>query len=180
MALEVFALRDLSAGEEITFAYLDNNLDAKREKRQAHLKEHWNFECKCALCTATGDALALSEDRRELIASAKARLRQRIDNPKYVYRAATQLVQLYEEEGLVAPRATANEIAAYAAAMIGEENETRRFANSAKRYWRILSGRDSPEVQRMDELRRDPTGHPSWKAQMNVGEGPEGVQNKGA
>jgi len=176
MALEVFALRDMTGGEEITFAYLDNKLDAKREERRAHLKEHWGFDCECSLCSATGDELLYSEDRRDLMAAAKARLRARMDEPKYVYRASTQLVQLYDDEGLIALRATANEIAAYASAMIGDENETRRFANAAKRYWRIMAGRDSAEVQRMDELRRDPLAHPSWNAVMKVGQGPEGIQ----
>jgi hypothetical protein len=178
MALEVFALRDLEGGEEITFAYLDDTLNAKREKRIEHLKENWNFECKCSLCAGTEDEIALSDDRRNLMESAKERLRHSANRPKYLYRAATQLVQLYEDEGLIAPRARANEIAAYAAAMIGDENEARKFANAAKRYWRIMAGKDSGEVQRMDELRRDPTSHPSWKAELKVGEGPEGAQPK--
>jgi hypothetical protein len=171
-ALTVFALRDIEASEEVTFAYLDSALDASRADRQKLLKENWNFECSCSLCSATAEEIALSDDRRTLIQGAKDKIRFANGRARNIYRGATQLAHLYEEEGLVAPRARANEIAAFASAMMGEENEARRFANAAKRYWRILAGKDSFEVKRVDELRRDPRGHPSWKAELKVEDPP--------
>ena len=69
----------------------------------------------------------------------------------------------------MAPRARAYEIAAFASAMVGDENETRKYANLARRYWRVLAGRDSFEAKSMDELRTDPRGHPSWRANLQVG-----------
>jgi hypothetical protein len=180
MALQAFALRDINPGEEITIAYLDEALDAPREKRQEQLKENWGFTCKCALCSADPEKIAISDEHRIMIAHDKEKLRRGLaeQKPTVMYRVATQMCQLYEDEGLIAPRAKSYEIAAYAAAMIGDENEVRRFANLAKRYWRILAGKDSFEVRKMDDLRRDPTGHPSWKAHLKVGN-QEGVLKQG-
>jgi hypothetical protein len=176
MALTLFALRDLAPGEEVTISYLYAALEAPRSVRQEQLKQHWNFDCQCSVCSASAEEVALSDDRRERIGHANEKLARPDANARYLYRAATQLAQLYDEEGLITPRARTNEIAAFASSMIGDENEAIRFANAAKRYWRILAGKDSFEVRRMDELRRDPTTHPSWK--VDLPKVPEGEMPK--
>src|SRR5262245_43531080 len=107
MALTVFALRDIQPGEEVTITYLDSTADMSRAARQALLQEHWNFNCSCSLCSAAADEVALSDDRRARIGAAREKIRLAGGRARTLYRAATQLAHLYEEEGLIAPRARA-------------------------------------------------------------------------
>ncbi|KIY68820.1 SET domain-containing protein [Cylindrobasidium torrendii FP15055 ss-10] len=47
--MQVIALRHISAGEEVLSAYID--ITMPRAIRQEALKETYNFDCKCTLCT---------------------------------------------------------------------------------------------------------------------------------
>ncbi|KAK7046540.1 histone-lysine N-methyltransferase ASHR1 [Favolaschia claudopus] len=49
--MQVVALRDISANEEILTAYIDTTLP--RAQRQASLRETYLFSCACTLCTST-------------------------------------------------------------------------------------------------------------------------------
>lgn len=46
--LHVRALKDIAAGNEITFSYVSSQADY--EDREWKLKYHWNIKCECSLC----------------------------------------------------------------------------------------------------------------------------------
>ncbi|KAJ7041558.1 hypothetical protein C8F04DRAFT_1031308 [Mycena alexandri] len=56
--MQVVALRDIGAGEEILTAYIDTTLP--REQRRAALRETYHFECECALCGPSSSGTATS------------------------------------------------------------------------------------------------------------------------
>eukprot|EP00439_Symbiodinium_sp_Y106_P084168 s1525_g25.t1 len=58
------ALRDIEAGEEITFSYLDLSLPL--EDRKSLMKTSWDFSCDCARCRGTPCAEALAFDEEHL------------------------------------------------------------------------------------------------------------------
>ena len=59
--LTVHATRRIAVGEEITFNYL--SVLRPRAQRLAQLRTDFGFECKCAKCSLTGEALDASEAR---------------------------------------------------------------------------------------------------------------------
>ncbi|KAJ4820271.1 SET domain protein [Rhynchospora pubera] len=61
--LILHASRDIKAGEEVTFAYVDVLRPLK--DRQESLKT-WGFECKCARCKFEEKVLGLSRELREI------------------------------------------------------------------------------------------------------------------
>ncbi|KAJ7848665.1 hypothetical protein B0H14DRAFT_3086138 [Mycena olivaceomarginata] len=63
--MQVIALRDIVAGEEILTAYIDTTLP--KALRQASLRETYLFSCACALCTS-----AVPVDPRESVWCPKA------------------------------------------------------------------------------------------------------------
>ena len=62
----VHALRDISAGEELTISYLPPR-GSVREARQKALLERFGFKCACALCVLQGNDLARSDARQRAI-----------------------------------------------------------------------------------------------------------------
>jgi hypothetical protein len=63
--MTAIALRDIRKGEELTISYLGGLTGF--EARQRHLKEVYNFECGCGLCTLLPEQRAESDKRRQLI-----------------------------------------------------------------------------------------------------------------
>jgi hypothetical protein len=74
-----------------------------------------------------------------------------------------KLLRMFDEEGLITPKAKFCEIASYAANQLGDEARAVKYGELARTYWSIVAGPKSWEIQRMEELLRDPTGHPSWR-----------------
>ena len=63
----VHALQTIEDGDEVTIAYLGggDGWDGTRASRRAELARKYRFDCACAACSLTGDALQLSERRRQ-------------------------------------------------------------------------------------------------------------------
>ena len=62
--LTIHATRPIRRGEEMTLCYsIDGHTYAPRSTRRRHLQQSFGFECACAKCALTGDALRESEGR---------------------------------------------------------------------------------------------------------------------
>ncbi|KAI0090418.1 hypothetical protein BDY19DRAFT_940095 [Irpex rosettiformis] len=59
------ALRDISPGEELSIGY--GKLLATRDERREELKRKFNFKCRCEACALEGQALAFSDERRQVL-----------------------------------------------------------------------------------------------------------------
>jgi len=59
---ELWCERDIQKDEEILTSYIE--LYADRESRQGELKMKWNFDCRCTVCSLTGNELLQSDKRR--------------------------------------------------------------------------------------------------------------------
>lgn len=163
LSLSVFALRDVSPGEELTYSYLDPLSSAPYADRAALLASQWGFSCACPICADTA-ARAASDRRRTSIRRLKGALAGAArDNPARIAGVCAELLGLYEEEGLVGPRCMVAEMAAYAANRAGDWEAAVRFAETARRYWGIVAGEASAEVRRLEGLIRDPRAHESYQ-----------------
>lgn len=65
--MNVFAVKDIEQGEEITVCY--TSVLHSRNARFEVLQEIWEFSCRCHACSLKGDDLMISERRRRRAAS---------------------------------------------------------------------------------------------------------------
>ncbi|PMD39279.1 SET domain-containing protein [Hyaloscypha variabilis F] len=159
--MELFALRKIKAGEELSYSY--GYSEMAHEERHQFLQEHWGFECTCSHCTAPPEFIAKSDDRVQQIKELEGKLSKEPRNHRRQLAIVAKLLRLFDEEGLVTPKARYCEIASYAANQLGDEARAVKYGELARQHWSILAGPKSWEVQRMEVLLRDPKGHPSWR-----------------
>jgi hypothetical protein len=136
--------------------------DSSREDREDLLNRNWGFNCTCSLCKGTKEEIEASDTRRSKIQFVKEHLERSVGNMDKIMKLTNKLLSLYDEEGLYAPRARYNEVAAYAASAMSNEEEAKKYAGISRSYWEVLAGKDSWEAKRMAEFEADPKGHPSW------------------
>jgi hypothetical protein len=159
LATEVIALRNILEGEEIVISYLDASSEMTSRERRRKISSEWNFKCGCSICH--GDDVTESDRRRRQITKVQEKLSASFGDAPKMLEYLKQLLELFEREDMIMPKAEHYEVAAYAANHLGKEEEAMEFAKSAKMYWRILAGRHSPKVKEMEEFERDPRNHPS-------------------
>ncbi|XTI87276.1 hypothetical protein V2W45_1485832 [Cenococcum geophilum] len=147
----VFALRDIKTEEEISFNYAGAEL--QRNAHRSFLQTHWGFTYACSLCIASRPCIGASDQNHTTYSHIQLRK---------ILRLADTLIELYDKEGLIVPKASYYEIAAYTCSQLGNETGVQRNAKLAADHWRVLAGRESWEVTRMLELAKDPKTHPSW------------------
>jgi len=133
------------------------------QERHHFLEEHWGFECTCSHCTAPLESVAKSDERVQQIKQLEQKLGKEPRNHRRQLAIVAKLLRLFDEEGLVTPKAKYCEIASYAANQLGDEARAVKYGELARKYWSILAGPKSWEVQRMEDLLQDPKGHPSWR-----------------
>ena len=150
LAMEVVALHDIGAGEEIFISYLDPSMETTSAQRLERLRSEWSFSCRCPICA--GDGVAASDRRRRDIANAKQRLGAAKGNALEVLRAAQALIDLVTQEGMVIPMAEYSELAAHASKHLGRRNEALEFARLAKRHWDVVFGSDSAESKQIERF----------------------------
>lgn len=134
-----------------------------QETRHEFFKENWGFECTCPLCTAPSDLVSKSDERLRQINQLEEKLGMEPRNHRKQLAIVAKLLRLFDEEGLIIPKAKYCEIASYAANQLGDEARALKYGQLAQKYWTIVAGPKSWEVQRMEELLRDPKKHPSWR-----------------
>ena len=65
---ELFIMRQVEAGEELTISYVDMITSAAtRSERREYLERHFGFLCDCSLCSLTGQKLELDDKVREKV-----------------------------------------------------------------------------------------------------------------
>ncbi|TIA69253.1 hypothetical protein E3P91_03707 [Wallemia ichthyophaga] len=74
LRMEVYAMRDIPRGGEVTIEYLPGLVAMSSEPRKRKLKDTFGFECKCGLCSASLHTLHQSDSRRAELADASLSL----------------------------------------------------------------------------------------------------------
>ncbi|KAJ7072796.1 hypothetical protein C8F01DRAFT_933741, partial [Mycena amicta] len=97
---QLFAIRAIAPGEELTLGYID--LAAQKETRQLLLASKYRFDCMCNACELPEDQALVSDIRRQAIADYFARLAGGIRVPEGASLAEVkELIRYAENEGLV-------------------------------------------------------------------------------
>ncbi|KAK2066535.1 hypothetical protein P8C59_000342 [Phyllachora maydis] len=159
MAHRIYAMRDISPGEEITISYI--NTMRPRAERQERLKE-WGFTCTCPLCSAPPAVVAASDGRIDLANELFLELQNYLPESRGSPQMAELVISLFEQEKLWSFINGAFTLAALEYAGAGEPWMAIKYA-SLSLEWSILSaGPDSSDAIDMGKLAKDPQGHWSW------------------
>ncbi|KAF1970659.1 SET domain-containing protein [Bimuria novae-zelandiae CBS 107.79] len=160
LLFDLFALRPISPGEEMTYSYgFSTEPHATRQER---LKGTWGFTCTCSLCTSPTSTLALSDTNLLTISSIKSSLPTSLDDiPQYIT-ILPKLISLLDEEGLLAEMPLYEEILAYAWSAVRDKEKARAWAERARWHWGVVAGKESWEARRMGELAENVEGHFTW------------------
>lgn len=188
MSLEVFSVRDIKAGEEITISckficcmYLPLNLlpsylqdvsdtdpELPSQIRMWVLKSRWNFDCNCHVCAGAGDKKQRSDEHLVQIEALKKKLQEEEEagsgSPQSTLDHATNLLRLYDQEGLFVQKAEYHEMAAYAASNLGDLDAAVSHAKDATFHWKTIMGEGTIQLARLAEFLDNPTKHPTWKS----------------
>ncbi|KAH8728793.1 hypothetical protein GQ44DRAFT_769209 [Phaeosphaeriaceae sp. PMI808] len=156
MLMEIKALRDIGAGEEISISY--GKVDLMFDERQKLYKEGWSFECSCEKCVASMYDRAGSDQR----IARFAQLRQKLENLTPATYDAPQIVawekevmELGTKEGLEVLLAADYERLAYVYAGSGMARDAKLWANKARESlleWTVVEGGPDNEVRRLEAL----------------------------
>ncbi|KAG8164552.1 hypothetical protein KVR01_006470 [Diaporthe batatas] len=160
------AVRPIAAGDEITITYLDPL--APRADRQDRARSHWGFACACPHCSASADEAAESDKRLKELRWIEGQLQDLASGDASVG-LITYLLKLYEDERLQCRVANAYILAALNFNVLGYDQRGARYAELAIEALKIEKGEGSSHVETMEELRRDPRGHPTFKGRGKKG-----------
>lgn len=152
LAMEVVALRDIHAGEEIFNSYLDPMSPSTSEQRKKDLVG-WSFSCNCPICS--GDKVRESDQRRRKIVELQEQLESARGDASIILKYSKQLLALMEEEGMILPKGDYYELAARGSQFTGRKKEALQYAVKAKKHWEMLFGIDSKEARAMDEFMKE-------------------------
>lgn len=170
--MELRSTRNISAGSEITIAYID--VLQPRDKRRELLLSSYAFTCKCAHCTLSADKTAQSDARRRRIdvtlSSAPQIWREMMDDGtgklwRKMVDGLKRALTCLEPEGLEEYRGDLERYLASAYAAIGDEANFRKWAESAVLTERFVEkvGHGYLNGEDWKTWLRDPTLIPCWK-----------------
>ena len=90
--------------------------------------------------------------RITFIMEATEQIKRGETDPGITLELAYEILGLYDEEGLVTPKAEFSMIAAEAAGKLGDYEAAHRLARDSMTYWTIVSGKDSKEVRGAEQF----------------------------
>ncbi|KAH8671292.1 hypothetical protein BX600DRAFT_434411 [Xylariales sp. PMI_506] len=156
----VFTVRPVSAGEEITITYLDPYMP--KQGRTERLDLSWHFPCSCSLCTQHDYLSAASDARLAQIQELKRQLEDWGPTSQATPEMAEFLVSLYEQERLHTRMYEAYALAATEYNGAGEPWLAAKYARLAIQDGFIAARSKDDDSLGMKVLAEDPWSHWSW------------------
>ncbi|ETS82058.1 hypothetical protein PFICI_07060 [Pestalotiopsis fici W106-1] len=153
----VFATRDILAGEEITITYVE--LLLPRDDRLARLDETWHFPCACTACTQVDRIVKASDDRIAQILDLQGHLTDYTGDSYATPEMAETLVSLYEQERLYSRLYEAYTYAAIEFNAVGKVWEAIKYARLAIQHSFVVAGPNNDDHYELAALAENPTTH---------------------
>lgn len=167
----VFATRDILAGEEITITYVE--LLLPRDERVARLDETWHFPCACSSCTQVDRIVEASDARISQILDLQGQFTDYTAASHATPEMAEALVSLYEQERLYSRLYEAYTYAAVEFNAVGRVWEAIKYARLAIRHGFVAAGPKNDDHYELAALAENPTTH--WSYMMRRKDGGESV-----
>ncbi|KAE9985668.1 hypothetical protein EG328_007082 [Venturia inaequalis] len=172
MTQYVHAVRTINPGEEVLINYTDAEYESVERQHAIHIS--WGFNCACSICRQPSTHVTASDTRLRLIKALKLKLNDWTEDQPNRTAMAETLIQLYQQERLDVPIATAYESAAYAYAIEGDEFTARKYAALAVESMTIYYGASHPLTLDLEVMMLDPKQHRTWLYRVPKNEGSEG------
>jgi hypothetical protein len=165
--MEFVALRDIEPGEEITYsckirpdrfqtstdALSDVPMGSTRKERQEMLRG-WGFNCTCALCNASEDAISRSDNSRGKLQEIRNILESDPNlNKARIARHAKEIQFLVNREDLHPQMVVYYEVIARAYIEIGDMEDARKYVDLAEGTWVQYGGHEHDGLEDMRLLR---------------------------
>ncbi|OTA98384.1 hypothetical protein M426DRAFT_34383, partial [Hypoxylon sp. CI-4A] len=157
LTVEVIAMRDIEAGEEITQSYVP--LGLSYEERQEDL-ENWGFTCTCSLCSASKSKRDSSDQHRERLQVIYHELNEGATGKTNITAAAidelkSEMESLVQEEQLEAQLLVHYGAVARAYMRAGELASARRYVRFCEELWMRYAGEEDDYLEGMRQLRHE-------------------------
>ncbi|OAL54384.1 SET domain-containing protein [Pyrenochaeta sp. DS3sAY3a] len=156
LLMEIKAVRDIAAGEEISISY--GKIELKHAERQRLYKDGWNFTCSCSMCTASAYEIEGSDQRRRRFKQLRDKL-ENLTSDTYdaekIVGWEKEVMEISKVEGLDILLAEDYERLAYVYAGHGMMRDAQLWAETARQSlmdWTIVDGGPRTQIQRVDEL----------------------------
>lgn len=159
------AVSAIPPGEEITISYLDPLLS--REQRQGRLHKDWSFECKCDLCSLTGEEHEHSETRLKEIKWIEEKLTDYSEHRGISTGLLTYLLGLYENEGLHCCLGRAYKLVALNFNGLAYEKQAKIYAGLAIEALKIEKGESAAaDISDLEALIKRPNKHWTFSGRL--------------
>jgi len=126
------------------------------------LKENWGFTCKCPLCTSNSSVIAASDERLASLVELQQAIPTDPDSLPQLLGILPNIIELFDEEGLVVDTPGYEEILAYAFSSFRNERRAREWGERALKHWEVLAGKNSFEAKRLRNFLANMEIHGSW------------------
>ena len=180
MTQYIHAVRDISAGEELTLSYI--NPVMSRRDRIRRLKQTWGFDCACRLCTQDRPRTGASDSRINQIDALVKELRSYKPESQATPEMAELLISLYQQENLWGMMYEAYTYAALEYNGAGQPWTAIKYARLAIEHGIPAIGENHDDVIAMETVAEDPSQHWSWmhrtKKRMGFGKKPKARSSK--
>jgi len=144
--LTIHAMRDIQEGDEITITYMGGT--HTYAERQRALREGFNFDCSCELCSLPPAERELSDARLSKLRVGEQCVLMGMMGPEDAFRLVHSLFGLIKEEGVWNACVSRCYNYAYEVAMYMEDRPRARvFAERSYEALCVLEGEDSPTVK---------------------------------
>ncbi|CAO2655258.1 Nn.00g103220.m01.CDS01 [Neocucurbitaria sp. VM-36] len=160
LAFDVFAIKNIKPGEEITLSY---GFETRSHRRRVKsIEANLGFTCRCPLCRANDTAIEESNDRLSEIKALKSVLPSDQKDSPQLLGLLPNLISILEEEDLHTEIPMYEEILAYTWSSFGIEDRAKYWAGRARRHWAVIAGKESWEQRRCGDLENDVKAHATW------------------
>ncbi|KAI0171518.1 hypothetical protein BJ166DRAFT_518980 [Pestalotiopsis sp. NC0098] len=156
----VFAVRPILAGEEITITYVE--LLLPRDQRLERLEETWHFPCACTACTQVDRIVEASDARIAQILALQGQFADYTGASHATPEMAEALVSLYEQERLWSRLYEAYTFAAVEFNAAGRVWEAVKYARLAVQHGFVAAGPKNEDGYELAALAENPTTHWSY------------------
>ncbi|KAJ4364781.1 hypothetical protein N0V85_009283 [Neurospora sp. IMI 360204] len=157
----IHAVRDIKKGEEITISYIGHF--ESYDERQSILKNKFNFDCACDLCSLPSGQRWASDERLTTIHTLDQAIISAGSNVKFGLEMVHKMLSLLEDEGMYNSQVYRAYYDAFQM-MAATDDKARagELIRMALEHARVVEGNDSETVKSFERLAANPTRHKAW------------------
>lgn len=156
--LEKFlAVRDLPLGTELTIYY--TNPFASYDTRQAYLKSHFKFDCRCEACSLSPAERSTSDARRTSINDIIQVIPSLTNRPQELITRAREALRLLVLEGLVVGRGSLAYDCFQACVAWQDKRNAKEWAQEMAGFYKDEQGVDGEEYRKALTFAANPQPH---------------------